>query len=116
MLLNTELRIPVFAYLFQKPISSEFFKSIMLTSFIDIGTAWKGNSPYSIENPFNTRIVQSSQYSVTVVNQRDPFLYAFGFGARARILGHYVKMDHGFGLIENKFQKGMTTFSIGLDF
>jgi hypothetical protein len=115
-LLNTELRVPVFAYLFQKPISSEFFRSVMLIGFVDVGTAWKGSSPYSIENPFNTKYVQSSQYVVTVVTQRDPFLYAFGIGARARILGHYVKMDHGFGLIENKFQKGMTTFSIGLDF
>ncbi len=116
MLLNTEVRVPVFAYLFQKPISSEFFKSVMLVGFIDVGTAWVGSSPYSLENPFNTKIVQSSQYTVTVVTQRDPFLYAFGFGARARILGHYIKMDHGYGLIEKKFQKGMTTFSIGLDF
>jgi WD40 repeat protein len=116
VLLNTELRVPLFAYLFQKPISSEFFKSVMLIGFIDIGTAWKGSSPYSIENPFNTTIVSSSQYTVTVVTQRDPFLYAFGIGARARILGHYVKVDRGYGFTENKLRKGMTTFSIGLDF
>mgnify|MGYP000008679485 FL=1 len=115
-LLNTELRVPLFAYLLQKPISSEFFRSVMLTGFIDIGTAWKGASPWSIGNPFNTKIVQSPLYTVTVVSQRDPFLYSFGVGARARILGHYIKMDHGWGLFERKFQKGMTTFSIGLDF
>lgn len=116
VLFNAELRVPLFAYLSQRPISSEFFRSVMLIGFTDIGTAWKGPSPYSIENPFNTRIVQSSQYTVTVVSQRDPFLYSFGFGARAKILGHYVKMDYGWGLIENKLQKGMVVFSVGLDF
>lgn len=116
VLMNMELRVPLFAYLIQKPISSEFFKTMMFIGFCDIGTAWKGNSPFSIDNPFNTRIVQSQQYYVTVVSPRDPFLYSFGVGIRCKILGHYIKYDHGWGLIENKFQKGMGTFSIGLDF
>ena len=88
----------------------------MLIGFVDIGTAWKGKSPYSIENPFNTRIVQAPLYTMSVVTQRDPFLYAFGVGVRAKILGHYIKLDHGWGLLENKFQTAMTTISIGLDF
>ena len=115
-LMNLELRVPLFAYLIQKPISSEFFRSVMLIGFVDIGTAWKGKSPYSIENPFNTRIVTAPLYTMSVVTQRDPFLYAFGIGVRAKILGHYIKLDHGWGLLENKFQTAMTTISIGLDF
>ncbi|MEZ4805047.1 MAG: hypothetical protein R2852_06070 [Bacteroidia bacterium] len=116
MLMNMELRVPLFAYLIQKPITSEFFRSIMLIGFVDIGTAWRGKSPYSIENPFNTKIINSPLYNISVVTQRDPFLYAFGVGARAKVLGHYIKWDHGWGIIENKFQKGISTFSIGLDF
>ena len=116
VLMNLELRVPLFAYLIQKPISSEFFRSVMLLAFADVGTAWNGRSPYSIENPFNTRIVQAPLYSVSVITQRDPFLYAFGFGARAKILGHYIKFDHGWGVIESKLQPGLSTFSIGLDF
>ncbi len=116
LLLNTELRVPVFTYLIQKPISSEFFRSVMMIGFADIGTAWKGNSPYSISNPFNTVIVSSQQYTITVKSQRDPILYGFGFGIRAKILGHYIKMDRGWGIVENKFQKGITSFSLGLDF
>lgn len=116
VLMNMEVRVPLFAYLIQKPITSEFFRSIMLIGFVDIGTAWNGRSPYSIQNPFNTRIVQAPLYSVSVISQRDPFLYAFGIGARAKILGHYIKFDHGWGLIENKLQAGLSTFSIGLDF
>ena len=26
---------------------------------------------------------------------------------RAKILGHYIKLDHGWGLLENKFQKAI---------
>ncbi len=115
-LINAELRVPVFSYLIQKPISSEFFRSVMMIGFVDVGTAWKGSSPYSISNPFNTVIVTSQQYSITVKSQRDPFLYAFGFGIRAKVLGHYIKMDRGWGIVENKFQNGITSFSLGLDF
>lgn len=115
-LFNAELRIPVFEYLLQKPISSDFFRSIMVCGFADIGTAWRGSSPYSIDNPFNTRIIQMPQYTITVVSQRDPFLYAFGFGVRAKILGHYLKWDCGWGIIESKLQPALSTFSIGLDF
>lgn len=116
VLLNAEIRVPLFAYLIQKPISSEFFRSIMIMGFFDAGSAWQGRSPYSIENPFNTRLVSSPQYTITVVSQRDPFIYAFGVGARAKILGHYIKWETGWGLIESKFQVPMSTFSVGLDF
>lgn len=115
-LMNVELRIPLLSYLMQRPISSEFFKSFMITGFMDIGTAWKGKSPYSIDNPFNTVIVQSQQYYITVQSQRDPMLYGMGFGLRAKILGHYLKYDRGWGLFESKFLKPTNTFSIGLDF
>lgn len=116
LLLNSELRVPLMSYLIQKPISSDFFRSFMLVGFFDIGTAWKGSSPYSIDNPFNTVIVQSSQYTVTVQSQRDPILYGMGFGVRAKILEHYVKFDRGWGIFESKFLRPMSTFSIGLDF
>jgi Tol biopolymer transport system component len=115
-LMNVELRIPLLSYLIQKPISSEFFKSFMVTGFVDLGTAWKGKSPYSIDNPFNTVIVQSQQYYVTVQSQRDPMLYGMGFGLRAKIIGHYIKYDRAWGLFESQFLRPMNTFSIGLDF
>ncbi|MCC6818903.1 MAG: PD40 domain-containing protein, partial [Bacteroidia bacterium] len=116
LLMNVEIRIPLLSYLVQKPITSDFFRSFMITGFVDIGTAWKGKSPYSIDNPFNTVIVQSPQYYVTVQSQRDPILYGMGFGARAKILGHYLKYDRAWGIFESKFLRPMNTFSIGLDF
>lgn len=114
--LNAEIRIPVLSYLIQKPITSEFLRSIMLIGFIDMGTAWQGSSPYDKSNPFNTQIVQMPNYYITVSSQRNPMLYATGIGVRAKILYHYIKLDRGWGYFENKFLKGMTTISFGLDF
>lgn len=114
--LNTEIRIPVLSYLIQKPITSEFLRSIMLMGFIDAGTAWQGSSPYDKSNPFNTQIVQMPNYYVTVSSQRNPMLYSTGIGVRAKIFYHFIKLDHGWGYFENKFLKGMTTISFGLDF
>lgn len=116
VLLNTELRVPILSYLIQKPITSEFLRSIMFTGFIDVGTAWQGSSPYDISNPFNTRIIVTPSYTATVISRRDPMLYATGIGARAKILGHYIKVDYGWGYIEKKFQTPLTTISLGLDF
>jgi Tol biopolymer transport system component len=115
-LLNTEIRIPVLSYLIQKPITSEFLRSIMFIGFIDMGTAWQGSSPYDKSNPFNTQIITTTNYFVSVTSQRNPMLYSTGIGVRAKILYHYVKLDYGWGYLENKFLKGMTTFSYGLDF
>jgi len=114
--LNAELRIPLLSYLIKKPITSAFFKSLMVVGFADIGTAWQFATPYSTGNPFNTKLLTTPSYNITVVSQRDPFLYGFGLGLRAKVLGHYLKLDNGWGLIENKFQKNITTFSMGLDF
>jgi hypothetical protein len=88
----------------------------MLVGFADIGTAWQGSSPYSLSNPFNTKIVQAPLYTLTVSTQRDPFLYALGFGLRAKILGHYIKFDQGWGYSERALLKPQTTVSIGIDF
>ncbi|MDI1235527.1 MAG: hypothetical protein PSX81_14710 [bacterium] len=114
--LNAEMRIPVLSYLIQKPITSEFFRSIMVVGFVDAGTAWLGSSPFDKSNPFNTQIVQMPNYYITVSSQRNPMLYATGIGVRAKILYHYIKVDRGWGYLENKFLAGMTTVSYGLDF
>ena len=55
-------------------------------------------------------------YFVSVTSQRNPMLYSTGIGVRAKILYHYVKLDHAWGYLENTFLTGMTTFSFGLDF
>jgi len=39
-------------------IKKAFFRDFQLTGFFDIGTAWRGLSPFSEANPSNIRIIE----------------------------------------------------------
>jgi hypothetical protein len=88
----------------------------MFTGFVDAGTAWVGSSPWSRDNPFNTRIIDGGAYRITVTSRRNPLIMGAGFGMRSRVLGYYLKYDYGWGLIENRWNKGMSYVTWGLDF
>lgn len=45
--INSEIRWPVFSYLLNRPIKSEFINNFQLVPFFDVGTAWIGPDPYS---------------------------------------------------------------------
>lgn len=116
LLANIELRVPIVSYLYQKPVRAEFWRNLMLTGFVDGGTAWTGSSPWSRDNPFNTRIINGGNYVVTVTSQRNPFVLGSGFGLRSRIMGYYVKFDRAWGYSERVWNEGMSYFTLGLDF
>jgi hemolysin activation/secretion protein len=50
MVINSELRLPVFTTFFSKPINAAFLRNFQLIQFIDFGTAWNG-SVKNIERP-----------------------------------------------------------------
>ncbi len=52
VVINSELRFPLFQYFSKTPLSSSFLRNFQLVAFGDIGTAWTGVSPYSPENAF----------------------------------------------------------------
>jgi hypothetical protein len=116
ILANFELRAPLVAYLYKKPIKALFWRNLIFTVFSDVGTAWTESSPYDDANPFNTVIVDKPSYHITVVSQRNPWVYSFGYGLRTKFLGYYLKFDRAKGFIENKSGKFENIFSLGLDF
>src|SRR6202012_5751940 len=42
VVINSELRLPLFATLFNKPINNAFLRNFQIVQFFDLGTAWKG--------------------------------------------------------------------------
>ncbi len=118
VVLNSELRIPIFQYLIAKPIRSEFIKQFQIIGFGDIGTAWNGPDPYSDENAFNTKTITSGGSDVTIRlnNKKDPLVGALGFGFRTKILGYYIRYDHAYGMEDGIFLKSRGHLSLGLDF
>ena len=42
VVINSEFRLPVFSTFIDKTINNAFLKNLMVTQFIDLGTAWNG--------------------------------------------------------------------------
>ena len=123
IVLNSELRFPVFQYFSEAPISSGFLRNFQLVTFGDVGTAWSGLSPYA---PF-TYYVDGGPYHITVEVEKEPVVAGFGFGARAYLFGYFIRGDVAWGVEDGKIVKrvnkqGKKTkapvfyFSLNLDF
>jgi Tol biopolymer transport system component len=116
--INTEIRWPVFSYLFNRPIRNEFISNFQMVPFFDIGSAWVGPDPYSEENTYNQKLVVENQYlSATVINVRDPIVAGYGGGLRSKFLGYFIRFDMAWGVQDlESTKKPIYYFSLSLDF
>jgi hemolysin activation/secretion protein len=115
--INSEIRFPVFSYLFNRPIRSAFISNFQLVPFFDIGTAWVGSDPYSEENTYNQKIVEIKYLKTTVINVRDPIVAGYGGGLRTKLLGYFMRFDVAWGIQDAEItKKPVYYFSLSLDF
>jgi hypothetical protein len=113
---NTELRWPVFRYLFNRPIRSDFINNFQIVAFGDVGTAWTGTSPWSADNQLFTRYIYRNPLFIMVEMQKDPIVEGFGFGARTRLFGYFLRGDLAWGVEDGRILKPVFYFSLSLDF
>lgn len=114
VVLNSELRLPVFTTFFNKPINNAFLRNFQLVQFFDLGTAWNGKFN-KLSRP--TLIVPGDPVSVKFkAGGIGPFAGGYGFGARSTLLGYFLKFDAAWQM--NSFFKGKPIYylAIGLDF
>ncbi len=118
VLLNSELRMPLFKYLLNKPIKSDFLQNFQVVAFGDVGTAWNGPDPFSDKNALNTVYIGSPGHPITVIlkNQREPIVGGYGFGMRSRILGYFVRADWSWGIDDGQVLDRLFYLSFSLDF
>lgn len=114
--LNSELRFPIFRYFANRPLRSDFINNFQLVAFGDIGTAWTGLTPYSDDNALFTRIIRKGGLLITVREQRQPLVGGLGFGARARLLGYFIRADYAWGIEDMVVNKPVFYVSLSLDF
>ncbi|MDQ3190069.1 MAG: hypothetical protein M3Q58_00590, partial [Bacteroidota bacterium] len=114
--INSELRLPVFRYLVNQPIKSDFINNFQIIGFGDIGTAWNGVSPYSEDNTLNTEIIYSNPFIITLKNQKEPIIGGYGFGLRSRLLGYFVRADWAWGVEDGVVMPRVFYLSLSLDF
>ncbi len=117
LLLNAELRMPVFQMFSDVPISSKFLRNFQLVTFGDVGTAWTGLTPYSEGNALFTKVVNSGPIHAVVQTQRDPVVEGFGFGFRVNLFGYFLRTDVAWGVQDGVVaQKPLWYWSFNLDF
>lgn len=115
-LINTELRIPIFKYLFRRPIKSSFIRNFQIVGFADAGTAWQGVSPFNRDNPLNTIDLESPTIRVRVNYFRDPIVMGYGVGVRTMIFGYFIRVDYARGYETKTFLRPKFHIALGMDF
>ncbi len=116
MLLNTELRLPVFATFINQPITSDLIRNFQITSFLDIGTAWHGGFS-NLKN--NSRPAYRNDRVIVELksNNLGPFVGGYGFGARTTIAGYFLRVDTAWPMNNGFFYgKPKWYFALGVDF
>jgi len=114
IVINSEFRVPVVSTFFDVPSNNPFLRDLMLTQFVDVGTAWNG-AYKGLKRPETT--YSSATVSITAkAPGLGPFLVGYGFGLRSTIVGQYVKFDAGWPLDGLFKGKPVMYISTGLDF
>jgi Tol biopolymer transport system component len=118
LMINSELRFPVFRYLFNRPMRSDFLNNFQVIGFGDVGTAWTGPNPYDPRNSLNTTIIGAPGNPITVVlkNHKEPIVAGYGVGLRTRIWGYFVRVDWAWGLEDRLVLPRVTYLSFSMDF
>jgi hypothetical protein len=114
--LNSEIRWPVFSYLFNRPIKNEFLSSFQLVAFGDIGSAWTGTSPYQGDNSYNIQTISQKPVTVIIKRQQEPLVGGYGWGMRGKILGYFVRVDWAWGVDDREIKPRVFYLSLALDF
>ncbi|REK05024.1 MAG: hypothetical protein DWQ39_07375 [Bacteroidetes bacterium] len=115
-LINSEIRVPLFKYLLNRPIKSDFIRNFQVVGFGDVGTAWNGDSPYDSTNALNNRTLFLQPFRITLISQNEPIVGGFGFGLRSRLLGYFMRADWAWGVENRVVLPYKFYFSLGLDF
>ncbi len=121
LLINAELRVPIFKYLSQRPLTSNFLRNFQLVGFVDAGTAWHGSNPFNRKNPLNTVVLPRDNNPLTpvilTVNYfKDPIVASYGLGARMLLFGYMLRADYAWGVETRVIQEPMLHIALGTDF
>jgi WD40 repeat protein len=115
-LINSEIRWPFIRYFAGHPLKSNFLNSLQIVGFGDIGSAWTGKTPWSGKNAYDDEVITNGPITVTLDSNRDPIVAGFGAGARAQLMGYFIRLDWAWGIENNYLLPKMFYLSFSLDF
>ncbi|MDQ3551690.1 MAG: hypothetical protein M3413_09190, partial [Bacteroidota bacterium] len=114
LVINSEVRMPVFATLLNRPINNALLRNFQLVQFVDLGTAWNGTYN-KIQRP-STSYGTGNVLVKLKAGGVGPFAGGYGFGARSTLLGYFIRFDAAWEM--NGFFQGKPQMylALGLDF
>jgi hypothetical protein len=114
LVINSEVRMPVFATLLNRPINNALLRNFQLVQFVDLGTAWNGTYN-KIQRP-STSYGTGNVLVKLKAGGVGPFAGGYGFGARSTLLGYFIRFDAAWEM--NGFFQGKPQMylAFGLDF
>lgn len=113
---NAELRWNTIRFFARYPLRNEFLNSLQFIAFGDGGTAFTGPSPFSEQNTFNQKVIESGPIKVTLKNQEAPLVWGLGTGVRVKLFGYFVRADYAWGIIDGRRMPGVFYLSLANDF
>ena len=117
VVLNSELRFPVFSYFSNRPINLKFIKDFQIVAFGDIGTAWTGWNPYDPSNSLYNTHISDGYLNITVTEMKEPLVGGVGFGLRTTLFGYFIRGDIAWGIQDGQIaQEPRYYLSFNLDF
>ncbi len=116
LLLNSELRWPVFRFFANHPLNSDLLNTFQVVGFFDAGSAWTGISPFDNQNYYRNKIINRNSISVIIDMQRSPVIFGYGFGLRARLFGYYIRTDWAWGIDSHMILPRVFYLSLTTDF
>ena len=117
VVLNSELRFPVFSYFTNRPINMKFIKDFQIVAFGDVGTAWTGWNPYDPSNSLYNTHINDGNLDITVTEMKEPLVGGIGLGLRTTILGYFIRGDVAWGIQDGQISKKPRYYlSFNLDF
>lgn len=118
VVINSELRLPVFTTLFNKPINNAFLRNFQIVQFFDLGTAWDGKYN-GLKRPEVTYTDPNNPTNFSVLVKAGgigPFAGGYGFGCRSTLLGYFLRFDAGWQMNTFFQDKPVLNVSMGVDF
>ncbi len=116
ILANAEIRWPIFQYVANRTLNSQFINNFQIIAFGDVGSAWSGLHPWEGDNAYNEEVIDNNPIRIIINKNRSPFIYGYGFGLRSKLLGYFVRADWAWGVDSGAILPMVFYLSLSLDF
>lgn len=93
-----------------------FWRSMVLYAFADAGLAFYGSTPSHYSNPYNTKTLNTPNYSLTASSVQNPWVFGTGFGAQVSVMGYPIRIEYTEGRIGTLKTAPRLLLSLGKNF